>query len=437
MESVIQVLHEALTKDPENQDMRQHLLELLVSSERWEEALSQAQTLLARAPDHLKALAAGAQAAEKLNRTDLAQAYNRLHAALAPSQTTPPVETQDRHIEPGPFAQPNTTSGSAAPHAVPHIPKDRDTTGKHPALRVVAGGADLDPEGFEQEADLTLADVVGMEQVKHRLDLAFLAPLRNPEMRKLYGKSLRGGLMLYGPPGCGKTFIARATAGELGARFITIGLSDVLDMYIGQSERNLHEIFESARRKAPCVLFLDEIDALGRKRSLRRNHADRDIVNQLLAELDGVQNQNDGLFVLAASNHPWDVDEALRRPGRLDRALLVLPPDEPARVHLLRQSMTERPHQDIDFEAIAAKTDGYSCADIVHLCDSATELAMSDSITSGKVRPVSAKDFQRVLKDVRATTRPWFETARNFALFANEGGAYDELADYLRKKRFL
>src|SRR5207249_11388275 len=114
-----------------------------------------------------------------------------------------------------------------------------------------------------QDPTVHLADVAGMDEVKARLEAAVLAPLRNPELMRLYGKSLRGGLLLYGPPGCGKTFIARALAGELGAKFLAIGLSDVLDMWFGQSEKNLHEIFGTARRNRPCALFFDEIDALG------------------------------------------------------------------------------------------------------------------------------------------------------------------------------
>src|SRR5581483_4330228 len=109
--------------------------------------------------------------------------------------------------------------------------------------------------------------VGGMHEVKARLEAAVLAPMRNPKLRAMYRKSLRGGLLLYGPPGCGKTFLARAVAGEMGARFIAVSIVDVLDMWIGRSERNLHEIFSAARRNAPCVLFLDEIDALGHKRS--------------------------------------------------------------------------------------------------------------------------------------------------------------------------
>jgi SpoVK/Ycf46/Vps4 family AAA+-type ATPase len=284
---------------------------------------------------------------------------------------------------------------------------------------------------------MTLADVAGMESVKRRLNMAFLAPLQNPDIRKLYGKSLRGGLLLYGPPGCGKTFIARATAGELGARFMAIGLTDVVDMYIGQSERNLHEIFETARRTRPCVLFFDEIDALGRRRSLLRESAGRDVVNQLLAEMDNVDSSNEGVFVLAATNHPWDVDSALRRPGRLDRTLLVLPPDAAAREAILRLHLRDRPVEGVDVKWVAGQTEGYSGADVAHLCESAAEHALEDSLDRGITRPILMSDFKRALKDVRPSVRPWFDTAKNYALFANEGGVYDELLDYLRTRKMI
>jgi SpoVK/Ycf46/Vps4 family AAA+-type ATPase len=307
---------------------------------------------------------------------------------------------------------------------------------------LVQGGVS-DPD-FEDESpwevereEVTLADVSGMETVKKRLRLAFLEPLKNPDMMKLYGKSLRGGLLLYGPPGCGKTFIARATAGELGARFMAVGLSDVLDMWLGQSERNLHEIFETARRNAPCVLFFDEIDALGRKRSLVRNSAEHNVINQLLAEMDSVKGDNQGLFILAATNHPWDVDTALRRPGRLDRVLLVLPPDRQAREGILRYHLRGRPAEAVDFAWLANKSDGFSGADLAHLCDSATELAMESSIDTGTTRPISMADFKKALKDVKPSTRPWFDIARNYAQFSNEGGAYDDLVHYLRDQKLL
>ena len=272
-----------------------------------------------------------------------------------------------------------------------------------------------------------------MQAVKQRLELALLAPLRNPELLKMYGSALRGGLLLYGPPGCGKTFIARAVAGELSAKFINVGLSDVLDMYLGQSERNLSEVFALARRRAPCVLFLDEVDALGRRRSQMR-HSAANVVGQLLAELDGAKASNEGVFVLAATNSPWDVDPALRRPGRFDRTLLVLPPDLEARRHLLELELRSRPTEALDLPALAARTENFSGADLSHLVASATELAMQDAIKQGKVRPIRQADFVRALRDVRPSTRTWFETARNAAQFANEDGEYDDLLAHLKSQ---
>jgi SpoVK/Ycf46/Vps4 family AAA+-type ATPase len=258
--------------------------------------------------------------------------------------------------------------------------------------------------------------------------------LRNPELRALYGKSLRGGLLLYGPPGCGKTFLARAVAGELGAGFLHVSLADVLDMYVGSSERNVAELFETARASAPCVLFLDELDAIGQKRSLTRNSGMRTTVNQLLTELDGVGSDNEGVYVLAATNHPWDVDPALRRPGRLDRTLLVLPPDRPAREAILRTHLRGRPLERIDVARLAKQTDGFSGADLAHLCESASETALMDSVESGETRMIRMSDFDAALAEVRPSMGPWLETARNVALFANTDGEYDELAAYLRKR---
>lgn len=226
-------------------------------------------------------------------------------------------------------------------------------------------------------------------------------------------------------------------AGELGAKFISVGLPDVLDMWIGSSERNLHEIFETARRNSPCVLFFDEVDALGRKRSLVRNSPVANVINQLLAEMDSLQGNNKGLFILAATNHPWDVDTALRRPGRLDRTLLVLPPDKPARASIVHSHLRDRPIQELDVGWIAEKTDEFSGADLAYLCEAAAEFAMEASLQTGKIRPITMADFKQSMKELKPSTRPWFDTARNYAMFSNEGGVYDDLLDYLRVRRLL
>jgi SpoVK/Ycf46/Vps4 family AAA+-type ATPase len=422
--NVIAGIVSALEAAPENDPLRLHLASLLLEADP-DEALKHCTVLLGTKPDHIDALDIAARAAEALGDTSRAEGYRRLHTSL----TSEPVPE---------------TNSSDARETDSELPEEQSETQPldqgGARLRLVQGGApDLEDESlWEVEREtVTLVDVSGMETVKKRLRLAFLEPLKNPEMMKLYGKSLRGGLLLYGPPGCGKTFIARATAGELGARFMAVGLSDVLDMYLGQSERNLHEIFETARRNAPCVLFFDEVDALGRKRSLVRNSAEHNVINQLLAEMDSVKADNQGLFILAATNHPWDVDTALRRPGRLDRVLLVLPPDKEARESILQYHLRGRPAEKVDFPWLANKTVGFSGADLAHLCDSATELAMEDSIETGTTRPISMADFKKALKEVKPSTRPWFDIARNYAQFSNEGGAYDDLLQYLRDQRYL
>jgi SpoVK/Ycf46/Vps4 family AAA+-type ATPase len=313
---------------------------------------------------------------------------------------------------------------------------DEDGAGQQDSAGDEASDA-AEPAFDAERSGLRLADVAGMADVKQRLEAAFLAPMRNPELRKLYGKSLRGGLLMYGPPGCGKTFIARAVAGELGARFLAVSFADVVDSMLGQSERNIHEIFAIARRSAPCVVFLDEVDAIGQKRTQLRHTPMRAVVNQLLLELDDVTGGNDGVFLLAATNHPWDVDSALRRPGRFDRTLLVLPPDQPARAAMFRYHLRERPVERVDPDRLAKLTDGYSGADIAHICESAAELALLDSVRRGEPRMIGQQDLETAARDVRPSLGPWFDVARNVALFANEGGTYDDLAAYLKKRRML
>ena len=283
----------------------------------------------------------------------------------------------------------------------------------------------------------TLADVGGMQSVKDRLTMAFLAPLRNPEIRKLYGKSLNGGLLLYGPPGCGKTYIARALAGEVGAAFMSIRISDILGQYFGESEGNLHDIFETARANAPVVLFLDEIDAVGLKRSAAISSYMRALTNQLLMELDGIGSDNEGVFILAATNTPWDVDPALRRPGRFDRCVAVLPPDGPARQAVLYHHLKSRPVEGIDMGYLVQRTDGFTGADLAHLVDSAVEYAMMDSVRTGNVRMVTMQDFLRALEQIRPSAGPWFVTARNIVEYGNRDGQYDDLAEYMKANNLM
>ncbi|MFY1690665.1 AAA family ATPase [Plantactinospora sp. WMMB782] len=431
-DSVIDSLTAAVNAHPEDVPLRLHLAGLLLDSGRPAEAIAHAGQALARNPADpqaqalmQRALGAGAPGASAPDP-----------GGAAPGTPAPDTSAPD---QPRPAPPRGPSRSDADPLAAYEqeladvVPPRFSPAGDEP--EPVTGDAD---RMFDVEVStVRLGDVGGMTEVKERLELAFLGPLRNPELRRLYGKSLRGGLMLYGPPGCGKTFLAKAIAGEMGAKFISLSIVDVLDMWIGNSERNLHELFQTARRSAPCVLFLDEVDALGHKRSKVTSSGMRTIGNQLLAELDGVEGNNEGVFVLAATNTPWDVDPALRRPGRLDRVVLVLPPDAPARSSILEYHLRDRPIANIDVRRIVAATDDFSGADLAHLCESAAEYAMADSIRRGEVRMIEQRDFDRALKDVRPSTKPWFATARNVAMFANEGGMYDDLVGYLKRRKLL
>ncbi|MFC7532868.1 AAA family ATPase [Actinoplanes sp. GCM10030250] len=440
-DALIDSLTAAVQARPDDLPLRLHLAELLVSAGRGAEAIGHAAQVLAREPGN----------------TTAQQLMSRALGPSAPAQPTqppaaPPVTqpaaspTQPAQTPAQPPAQPPADAAPPAQPA-PAAPGNVDWAALEQQFGDVVpprfARADGNPDPIQGHADrafdiehstITLADVGGMAEVKKRLEVSFLGPLRNPKLRSLFGKSLRGGLLLYGPPGCGKTFLARAVAGEMGASFISLSITDVLNMWIGSSERNLHDLFESARGHAPCVLFLDEIDALGHKRSQLQSSM-RTVVNQLLTELDGVDGGNDGVFVLAATNAPWDVDAALRRPGRLDRTLLVLPPDGPARAAILELHLRDRPVAGIDLAQVAAATEHYSGADLAHLCETAAEYAMRDSIATGDIRMINQSDMLAAAREIRPSTDAWFSTARNVAMFANESGEYDDLAAYLKKRK--
>jgi SpoVK/Ycf46/Vps4 family AAA+-type ATPase len=288
---------------------------------------------------------------------------------------------------------------------------------------------------FLQKPDINFSDIGGMESVKKEIELKIIKPLLHPELYKAYGKKTGGGILLYGPPGCGKTYLAKATAGQVNAKFINVGLSDILDMWVGNSEKNLHEIFELARFNAPCVLFIDEIDALGASRSDMKQSASRHLINQFLQELDGVNSTNEGVLILGATNTPWNLDPAFRRPGRFDRIIFVPPPDETTRESILKLKLKNKPTDAIEYAQIARKTEHYSGADIDAIIDIAIELKLESSFTDGVPKPIETKDLLNAVKKHKASTQEWFMTARNFAMFANDSGLYDDILTYLKIKK--
>lgn len=276
--------------------------------------------------------------------------------------------------------------------------------------------------------------VGGMAELKEEIRMKIIHPLQNAEMFKAYGKTIGGGILMYGPPGCGKTHLARATAGEIDAGFISVGISDVLDMWIGNSERNLHELFQEARRNAPCVMFFDEVDALGASRTDMKTSGGRHLINQFLSELDGVEHSNEGVLILAATNAPWHLDSAFRRPGRFDRILFVPPPDLEARASILRILLQEKPVDQIDHDYVAKKAKELSGADLQAVVDVAIEAKLTDALKTGVPQPITTKDLTTAAKRIKPSTKEWFASARNYALYSNQGGTYDDILKYLKMK---
>ena len=281
---------------------------------------------------------------------------------------------------------------------------------------------------------IVFEDVGGLDEVKQQVRRRIITPFLRPSLFERFKRRSGGGILLYGPPGCGKTLLARATAGECGASFHNVAITDVLDMYIGESERKLHAIFEHARRTAPSVVFFDEIEAIGGRRQHSRESASANLVSTFLTELDGFAQNNHGVLILGATNVPWAVDAAFRRPGRFDRVLFVPPPDEAARQRILELQLTGRPTTGtLDLRALARLTSGFSGADLRNLVETAVDEAIEQSIEDGREIPLRQEHLQAALKATRATTLEWLTTARNHARYSNQGGQYDEVLDFLKR----
>lgn len=260
----------------------------------------------------------------------------------------------------------------------------------------------------------------------------FILPLKQPELFAAYGKEAGGSLLLYGPPGCGKTFLARAIAGEIDANFLHIELQAILGMYVGQSESNLHDIFEKARESKPCVIFIDELDAMGGSRNTMRQHHDRMLVNQLLLELDGLQSFNDNVFVIGATNTPWYLDSALRRPGRFNHLIFVPPPEEAERETILNLKLAGKPTDRLELARIARETRHFSGADLEQLVKDSVEAALERTIETGDIKPITQDDLRKSVKGRKATTLEWFSTAKNYATFSDINNDYQVVLDYIK-----
>ncbi|MEW9532687.1 AAA family ATPase [Microbispora sp. NPDC049125] len=489
-DAALRALREAARLSPDNPPLRRHLADLLLAAGHLAEAEAEFQAALVLAPADPAVVVglartfvlqgksgAALMALEAVLRTssppppaalvaaeallaegDVAGASARYREATAldPALTDPEFEAlldeavSSSPAEAAPASQPSPGPAGAPPAAQPSPDHLDPRTGPassspDPAGSPLTSGPraanprDGLPYAAEPAAELersgvTFADVAGMDAVKEALRMKLLLPIQRPELFAAYGKRAGGGVLLYGPPGAGKTHLARAAAGELGASFVNVGLADILDMWVGSSERNLSATFALARRSRPCVLFFDEVDALAARRTDMRQAHGRQVVNQFLAELDGVDDRaNEGVLVLAATNAPWYIDVAFRRPGRFDQMVFVPPPDLAARAAILSILCRGKPLAGVDYAKVARATEGYAGADLKGLVDRAVEAKLGESIRAGRPLPLSTQDLLAAARTVRPTAvREWLGTARNYVLHSNESGVWDDLLPWIR-----
>ncbi len=320
-------------------------------------------------------------------------------------------------------------------------PLDRGLDRRTPDPQRVTSFANDDTDDLEidrliqpETSVVRFRDVGGLADVKDQIRKKIILPFQKPGLFQRFKRKAGGGILLYGPPGCGKTLLARATAGECEASFYNVSIADVLDMYIGESEHRLRAIFDRARSTTPSVLFFDELEALGGKRQFTREATSSKLVSQFLAEMDGFAQDNAGVLVLGATNVPWAIDSAFRRPGRFDRMMFVPPPDQEARMAILELLFADRPVAgDVNIAAIAQKTSGFSGADLRNLVETATDEAIEATISGGTEVPISSAHVQAAFKSVKPTTLDWLTSARNYARYANEAGHYDDVLQFLKK----
>lgn len=221
-------------------------------------------------------------------------------------------------------------------------------------------------EGFSTVPNTTWNDVGALDQVRAELRMSIVEPIRNPQIFKDVGLSAPAGVLLYGPPGCGKTLVARAVSNESKANFISIKGPELLNKYVGESEKAVRSLFKRAKQSAPCVIFFDELDSLCPKRGSENNTSSERVVNQLLTEMDGLE-ERVGVFVIAATNRPDIIDPAMLRPGRLDKLLYVPLPNSDDRLQILKTCCKKVPlADDVDLVIIANSQllEGFSGADL-------------------------------------------------------------------------
>jgi len=295
---------------------------------------------------------------------------------------------------------------------------------------------------------VTWEDIGGLEKVKQELKETVQYPVEHPEMFQKFGMSPSKGVLFYGPPGCGKTLLAKAIANECQANFISIKGPELLTMWFGESESNVRDVFDKARQASPCVLFFDELDSIARARGSSIGDAggasDR-VINQILTEMDGMTSKKN-VFIIGATNRPDIIDPAILRPGRLDQLIYIPLPDLPSRLAIMKAVLRKSPvAKDVSLDYIAQETKGYSGADLTEICQRAAKLAIRESIEA-EIAKIKRKEEggmeveEEETDPVPEITRAHFEEAMKFArrsVSDNDIRKYEMFAQTLQQSRGL
>jgi len=422
-----------LTLDPQQTDAHLGVARVLFMQGETSGAAVRAERVLLQEPDNAQAhlLLSRVYLSEE-DRTKAVEHFDRA-AQIDGTMSDPALERElgrtvrdARRTSPAPAPEPGTHEGADDPELSQEFfddPFDEPPYDWRPETFYAPG----DPARF----GTTFADVGGMEELKEEIRLKIIYPLQYPDLYKAYGRRTGGGILIYGPPGCGKTMLLRAVAGEVPCNFLSVGLHEIFDPYFGSTERNLHQIFETARANAPCVLVFDDLDSLAQDRRHVRESQLRNLVNQFLHELDGMRGENQRVLVIGATNQPWTIDPAFRRPGRFNQAIFVPPPDVPARAQIVTLLAKDKPISNLDVDALVAATVGFSGADLKWVFDRAAELALSAAIHSGHPVPITMDLLLTVAGSHAPSTHSWFEGARDHVQQTAPDGFTNEVRKFL------
>lgn len=273
---------------------------------------------------------------------------------------------------------------------------------------------------------LSFKDVGGLEQLKEAIANKIIRPLKHPFIYQHYGKKIGGGILLYGPPGCGKSLIAEATAGEANVAFFHVKSSDLKGKYVGETEKNIAALFAEAKKYQPSIIFFDEFEALGGERTTAGEYQ-KSAVAQLLTEMNGVGTKNDQILLIAATNEPWSIDLALKREGRFGQSILIPHPDGESRKQIFAIALKDKPvAKDVDMQLLAAATEGYSGADISAIVNIATDEAMKRYFATKYLQDITLADLLFGIQQVKPRVKQWYAKANKIITERNEEG-FEEL----------